>query len=392
MTAYRETERSGRTAHRHAYWLALLGLVACSVPKFDFADPHAGGAGVSASAGAGADSGAGPCDGGDCSMICPVGRGDCNDSTVDGCESALDSEQHCGRCDRTCTNTHGSTVCAAAVDGGAACSPTCAAGFADCDLNPSNGCETDIDSDPAHCGDCAFACPANGGTPLCRAGACGVSSCNSGFGDCANVGSCDQNLNTDPHNCGHCGRVCSSTHGAATCNGGSCQIACQSGYGDCNLSNQDGGVAPDDGCETKLNESDSNGNIANCGACGLVCSRRAFTTVNVAQCELGVCSRDCFAGQADCDDNRNTPGCTGKTCGCETTLASDANNCGACGHVCKGGACGAGVCACPDTKPTSGATKCTLPAAVKCGAYATSCTCSCNGGVFMCTDSSGKGC
>jgi hypothetical protein len=105
-----------------------------------------------------------------------------------------------------------------------------------------------------------------------------------------------------------------------------------------------------------------------------------------------VCSRDCFAGEGDCDNNRNDPACRASSCGCETYLGNNAANCGACGHVCKGGSCVNQTCECPDSKPTSGSTKCSLASTVKCGPYGTSCTCSCQSGVFKCTDSGGKAC
>jgi hypothetical protein len=91
-----------------------------------------------------------------------------------------------------------------------------------------------------------------------------------------------------------------------------CEADCEAGYGDCNA-----GSAKNDGCETKLNVADSGGNVPNCGACGALCERRAYTSVNLQQCALGVCSRDCIQGAHDCTENRNTPGCSGKTCGCE---------------------------------------------------------------------------
>lgn len=46
----------------------------------------------------------------------------------------------------------------------------CAAGFADCDGNGANGCETNIDSDPLHCGGCGVAC----GVGTCAGAACQV--------------------------------------------------------------------------------------------------------------------------------------------------------------------------------------------------------------------------
>jgi hypothetical protein len=381
---------AGRPARRRGRWLWLVLLVAggCQLPSYgDFAQTKPSAPGTDA----GTDANA--CDGGDCSTpTCAPGTGDCNGNPGDGCETLLDSEAHCGGCGVACTNDHGSTSCAADADAAAACTPVCAAGFADCDLDASNGCETNLNTDSTHCGSCDLACPANGGTPLCTAGKCGVSSCNPGFGDCKNVGSCDIDLDTDPANCGHCGHVCSSAHGAPSCNGGVCEIACDAGYGDCNEVTADGGAPPDDGCETKLNVSDSGGNVANCGACGASCPRRAFTSVDLAQCALGVCARNCFPDEGDCNNNRNDPACTGNGCGCETYLGDDVNNCGACGHVCKGGGCGNDTCDCPDAEPKSGTTTCTLASSVKCGTYGTSCSCVCTSGVFKCTDSNGKAC
>lgn len=49
---------------------------------------------------------------------------------------------------------HTAPVCVA----GNACGTTCAAGFADCDGDPSTGCELDVSSDAANCGTCGRSC------------------------------------------------------------------------------------------------------------------------------------------------------------------------------------------------------------------------------------------
>jgi hypothetical protein len=49
-----------------------------------------------------------------------------------------------------------------------ACGFTCAAGFADCDALPANGCEADLSS-TGHCGGCGRVCPSG---EACAAGAC----------------------------------------------------------------------------------------------------------------------------------------------------------------------------------------------------------------------------
>lgn len=86
--------------------------------------------------------------------------------------------------------------------------------------------------------------------------------CLSGWGDCDGDPSngCETDLLTDPDNCGTCGNACSALHAITRdCNNGECDIVCDDGWGDCN-----GG--PSNGCETDLLT-----DIDNCGACGEAC-------------------------------------------------------------------------------------------------------------------------
>jgi hypothetical protein len=73
-------------------------------------------------------------------------------------------------------------------------------------------------------------------------------------------------------------------------------------------------------------ESDLASDEKNCGACGNACDH--------GTCVGGACS--CAAGFADCDGD--------PTNGCEADTDTDASNCGACQHDCAGAACAAGVC------------------------------------------------
>lgn len=64
--------------------------------------------------------------------------------------------------------------------------PGCAPGTADCDGRSNNGCETETDSDDNHCGDCNTACPPFGVMSFgsnCTAGKC-VLICEGVFADC----------------------------------------------------------------------------------------------------------------------------------------------------------------------------------------------------------------
>ncbi len=105
---------------------------------------------------------------------------------------------------------------------------------------------------------------------------------------------------------------------------GACTVACSFGWGNC-----DGSGA--NGCEAPLSR-----DARNCGACGRACGAVNNTQPN---CTLGLCvqSGACVAGYGNCDGLGFN--------GCERSLLTDANNCGACGRRCTSGqSCRGGVC------------------------------------------------
>ncbi len=55
------------------------------------------------------------------------------------CTTLASDPANCGSCAATCTNQHGTNTC---VSGG--CAPSCSYGFASCDGNSNNGCETHL--------------------------------------------------------------------------------------------------------------------------------------------------------------------------------------------------------------------------------------------------------
>jgi hypothetical protein len=210
------------------------------------------------------------CVAGACSLTCSNGFSNCDGNPSNGCEVNISADtNNCGVCGNTCSTANGTPACIA----GACTLAACNSGFADCDGNPANGCETNTTNDVQNCGSCSHVCGIANGTPSCFAGACRVLSCNSGFADCdsnPNNG-CETNVATNPNNCGACGRVCSVSHGTPSCTAGACQVAaCNTGFADCNLN-------PNDGCETAIS-SDFN----NCGACNHVC-------LNGQSCVAGNC-------------------------------------------------------------------------------------------------------
>jgi hypothetical protein len=119
------------------------------------------------------------CTAGNCTSRCnpPTGQmhADCNGNMRDdGCETPIfTNPNNCGKCGNVCTgttkemsglcgNTTGGVQCLRCTSGKA---PT---GLRNCDLDPSNGCETSIKTN-TNCGDCGVICPrgtrCSGGNP-----------------------------------------------------------------------------------------------------------------------------------------------------------------------------------------------------------------------------------
>jgi hypothetical protein len=163
------------------------------------------------------------CKSGACAVgSCPAGRDDCDGNPANGCEVDLNTSSTCG----SCTNKCGSgQLC---ESGSCVTAATCPFPTTAC----NGGCY-DESSNPEACSACGKACPTKGGTATCTSGSCGIT-CNAGYSPCANGccatatacspgytacnGTC-VNLRTDPHNCSVCGKVCVGTCAAGECIG-----------------------------------------------------------------------------------------------------------------------------------------------------------------------------
>jgi len=85
-----------------------------------------------------------------------------------GCEvDTTTTLEHCGMCDKVCPDLDNATTKCEASD---CVIDKCTAGFASCDTKDSSGCETDVTSNPAHCGQCNKLCGSS--TPYCIQGKC----------------------------------------------------------------------------------------------------------------------------------------------------------------------------------------------------------------------------
>jgi hypothetical protein len=151
---------------------------------------------------------------------CPAGLGDCDGLGANGCETALATTvEHCGRCGNACVAGVGEDPLCLSGE----CVGMCPSGFDDCDGDPANGCEQALDTDE-HCGGCNVACDPLNATGTCSSGSCRISMCDAGFDDCDMMAStgCEVRLATDRMNCGVCGRRCMGGGQRDCCDGNCC--------------------------------------------------------------------------------------------------------------------------------------------------------------------------
>ncbi len=251
---------------------------------------------------------------------------DCDGSAYNGCEVDTSSDTaNCGGCAQPCALAHATSACAQ----GACAVTACDATYADCDLDPVNGCEVSTLTDLAHCGGCAQPCALAHATPVCAQGACAIAACDADQADCDldPASGCEVSTLTDPTHCGGCDQPCALAHATPVCAQGACAVAtCEADFGDCDQ-------LPATGCEV-----DTSSDAANCGGCDQPCAL-AHATPACAQgtCAIAACDED----QADCDLDPAS--------GCEVSTLTDPANCGGCDQPCALAhatpACAQGACA-----------------------------------------------
>jgi hypothetical protein len=188
---------------------------------------------------------------------------------------------------------------------------TCPSGYGDCDGDDSNGCETLLDTTD-NCGSCAHECGAEHATASCESFTCSFA-CADNYEDCDgdDANGCETPLGT-MENCGSCGDGCvTPAHATAACESATCNFVCTGSYEDC-----DGNAA--NGCEVDIASTP-----AHCGTCSNACPSGGHGT---ATCSNSTCGIDCATDWDNCDGQLAN--------GCEVSLGTDVNHCGACGNSC----------------------------------------------------------
>jgi hypothetical protein len=94
----------------------------------------------------------------------------------------------------------------------------CPTGYADCDGNKANKCETNIQTNANNCGACGKVCSFPNATSACMNGSCAIASCKSPWVDLDKIA----------------GNGCESTSSGTSCpfdhqSGGVCSYRCPSG-------------------------------------------------------------------------------------------------------------------------------------------------------------------
>ena len=136
------------------------------------------------------------CAGGACAIeSCEEGFDDCDGFVANGCEQSLRTVENCAGCGLACTRDHATTTCSTGTCAIAACGP----GFDDCDGIDENGCEQAMNTQN-HCGACNRPCALDNAGESCSTGTCLITSCAAGYcdGNASPGDGCEHDLDENP--------------------------------------------------------------------------------------------------------------------------------------------------------------------------------------------------
>lgn len=314
------------------------------------------------------------CVGTNCTIsMCSPGFGDCNKQVPDGCEVNLKTVDNCGACGKACSAPHMGVECAT----GTCVTGSCSGGWANCNNDPSDGCEISLTTDLNNCGACGAACSQiPNGTMACFSGNCVIGACNAGFGDCNGnpADGCETNLKIDLNNCGGCNMPCPSgncsngvcipkTQGVA-CNANNecastfcidnvcCNNACNGTCQSCNQAGKTGTCSPiplgtDPGNECTDQGAASCGTVGYCGGSGACAYYSAGTVAVAASCSSGVytppstCNGSGTANPAGSTYSCSPYSSCASSSACKSSCSIDVDCVG--GYFCNGGVCQAKI-------------------------------------------------
>jgi hypothetical protein len=182
----------------------------------------------------------------------PLKNKDCGDAqkvcidamdSVEKCVDITDSRYGCNSREcHPCVVDHARAQCST---GGLCAIAACDAGYADCDGQDGNGCETHTAAEIDNCGNCGIKCNSEtipNADVICMAGVCTVTECQGTFDNCdtININGCECDLTTNE------------------CQGDKGELCCPQGFAEC--TDADGDDA-NDGCAC------ADGMVCNDGVC-----------------------------------------------------------------------------------------------------------------------------
>ena len=283
---------------------------------------------------------------GRCVMTCNVGPTrylDCDGVPDNGCETRPDTDLNCGACGVKCTDP--AKPCIRLSFGSYQCG--CPAPSILCPANEFQPAHCVDRNDDKNCGACGNVCDPEGDGGRaddhtyygCDNGTCGHLKCAQGYANCDGevTNGCETSLVSDA-SCGGCGNACAPGTKCALGRDGQPFCACPDNKTFCAFCPQlcnDEGVCIELPCIGSCHDLTSD--VSACGSCDVACDE--LMPAAEPYCSFGKCKQRCADGRADCNGNT--------TDGCEVNTMSDPQNCGACGVACDaiaGQACVDGRC------------------------------------------------
>ncbi|HEV8167497.1 MAG TPA: Dickkopf N-terminal cysteine-rich domain-containing protein, partial [Actinomycetota bacterium] len=115
------------------------------------------------------------------------------------CIDPMTDARNCGDCAAACMTPNSGAACV----GGMCVAGQCKPGYGDCNKDPKDGCETNLHIDPNNCVMCGAACDIPNAYASCADG-CYSTACKFGFDDCNMnpMDGCETAVRSDPKNCG----------------------------------------------------------------------------------------------------------------------------------------------------------------------------------------------
>jgi hypothetical protein len=170
------------------------------------------------------------CAGGECQRLkCREGFRDCDGDLSNGCEINIETDtSNCGECGKACASGQ---LCAIPKNGKVP-SCLCGPGLTLCGGGGEDYSCVDLLNDRENCGACNNNCGTSSKLATCEQGRC-RDSCAPNFADCDGDPSngCEVNLMIDGSNCGQCGRWCNTTAGQPCIEGACLMAECDAGQG-----------------------------------------------------------------------------------------------------------------------------------------------------------------